>query len=73
MRVTWQCSWAMLRTLSRQDHQKVSTGHGSCWFGWWLRFVRERASRRTWIVLSVHDQNVVLLYHGGELLIMGGS
>ena len=73
MRVTWQCSWAMLRTLSRQDRQKVSTGHGSFSFGWWLRFVRERASRRRWIVLSVHDQNVVLLDRGGELLIMGGS
>ena len=35
--------------------------------------MRERASRRRWIVLSVHDQNVVLLDLGGELLLMGGS
>ena len=35
--------------------------------------MRERASRRRWIVLSVHDQNVVLLDRGGELLIMGGG
>ena len=26
--------------------QKVSAGHGSCWFGWWLRSVRERAARK---------------------------
>ena len=67
MRVHWPCSWAMVRTLSRQDRQKVSTGYGSCWFGWWLRSVRERAAGRSWIVLSVHDQNVVVPDHGGEL------
>ena len=61
----------MLRTLSLQDSQKVTTGHGSCWFGWWLRSVRERASRKRWIVLSVHEQNVVVLNRGGELLIRG--
>ena len=35
--------------------------------------MRERASRRRWIVLCVHDQNGVLLDRGGELLIMGGG